>query len=124
MNVSFELTAQSSCTKNPSCWFLALRSGFPESEVRPRGEVPADVAAIDEQRVAVEQLPDVVVQEADDAAGLEGMVAVPFQELREVVAERHALLDDELLGVAAADPQQPLEVLADDVGVLRLGLKR
>ena len=51
---------------------------------------------------------------------LSGMVAVPFQELREVVAKRHALLDDELLGVAAADPQQPFEVLADDVGVLRL----
>src|SRR5205823_13262259 len=88
------------------------------SEDRGRGKVPADVAAIGEERVSVEELLHVVVGEADDRTGLGLVVAAPFHEPRVVVPDRRALLDDELLGVASANPEQSLKILANDSGIL------
>ena len=70
--------------------------------------------------IAGELLADVVVGEAQHAADLRGVIAVPAEEPAVVVAQRRPLLDDELFGVAAADAQQPLVVLPDGLVVLRL----
>src|SRR5439155_16515682 len=72
------------------------------------------------QRVAVEQLRGIVLEEAQYGAGLHRMRAVPLSEPGIVIAQRRSLLKEVLRRVASADADDADVIAPDQRRVQRL----